>query len=47
MKTIPDIKMENERIYIADTSYYYPEDRGISEGIKIAKKIASLVEDNE
>ena len=47
MKTIPDIKMENERIYIADTSYYYPEDRGISEGIKIARKIASLVEDNE
>ena len=41
------IRKENERIYIADTSYYYPEDRGISEGIKIAKKIASLVEDNE
>ena len=47
LKTIPQIKMDNHKIYIADTSYYYPEDRGISEGIKIAKHISSLVEENE
>ena len=47
LKTIPDIKISNEQIYIADTSYYYPEDRGISEGIKISKRIVKLVDENK
>jgi protoporphyrinogen oxidase len=42
-KYIPDIKMTNENVYIADTSYYYPEDRGVSESIKLSKKITELI----
>lgn len=44
LKTIPEIKIMNDNVFIADTSYYYPEDRGVSEGIKIAKTIAGMVE---
>ena len=43
-KYIPDIKMTNENVYIADTSYYYPEDRGVSESIKLSKKITELID---
>lgn len=35
--------MTNENVYIADTSYYYPEDRGVSESIKLSKKITELI----
>lgn len=43
LKTIPDMKIPNEHIIIADTSYYYPEDRGISEGIKISKEFVKII----
>lgn len=43
LNTIPNMKIENENLIIADTSYYYPEDRGISEGIKISKEFVKLV----
>ena len=44
LKTIPQIKIDGENVFIADTSYYYPEDRGVSEGIKIAKTIKGLID---
>lgn len=44
LKSIPELKINND-IYIADTSYYYPEDRGISEGIKISKQIAKMIDE--
>jgi protoporphyrinogen oxidase len=41
---LPSVKSSIEGLYIADTSYYYPEDRGVSEsidfGIGIAKSIS-------
>ena len=36
---IPPIQTEIEDLYIADTCFYYPEDRGVSESVKLAKKI--------
>lgn len=36
---IPSISSSIDGLQIADTCYYYPEDRGISESIKIAKKM--------
>lgn len=38
-KKIPPIMPFKNGLYIADTSYYYPEDRGISESIKFAKAL--------
>ena len=37
LKKIPNIESGIDNLYIADTSFYYPEDRGISESIKLAK----------
>jgi hypothetical protein len=31
--------------FMADTSYYYPEDRSISESVKVGKRLAELVSD--
>tara|TARA_A100001015_G_C14551039_1_gene541584 strand:- start:51 stop:527 length:477 start_codon:yes stop_codon:yes gene_type:complete len=43
LNKLPPIDLKTKGLCIADTSYYYPEDRGISEsvelGINIAKKI--------
>ncbi|OGJ46959.1 hypothetical protein A2272_00520 [Candidatus Peregrinibacteria bacterium RIFOXYA12_FULL_33_12] len=43
LKNIPDTKTNVTGLYIADTSYCYPEDRSISESINLGQKIASLV----
>jgi protoporphyrinogen oxidase len=43
---LPPIKISTEELWIADTSYYYPEDRGLSESIGLGRKIAlSVVEE--
>lgn len=39
LKKIPRVKLPIQGLFIADTSFYYPEDRGISESIKFGKKI--------
>ena len=39
VELLPPIKTPVEGLFIADTSFYYPEDRGISESIKLGKKI--------
>jgi protoporphyrinogen oxidase len=45
---IPPVRPGNENLWIADTSFYYPEDRGISESVgfgrRIGKECASYLE---
>lgn len=43
LETIPDVVTPIEGLQIADTCYYYPEDRGISEGARLAKTMAARV----
>lgn len=40
LETIPSAKLPIEGLWVADTSYYYPEDRGISESIDFGRKMA-------
>lgn len=40
---LPPIRIPIDGLWIADTSYYYPEDRGLSESIALGRKIASSV----
>ena len=40
LSKIPKAKTDIKGLWIADTSYYYPEDRGISESIKFGRNIA-------
>jgi len=37
---LPPVKTEVEGLYIVDTSYYYPEDRSLSESIRAAQELA-------
>lgn len=37
---LPPVKQSIKGLWIADTSYYYPEDRGISESIDFGRKMA-------
>jgi len=37
---LPPVALPVEGLWVADTSYYYPEDRGISESIGFGKKMA-------
>lgn len=39
LETLPDIQTPIAGLQIADTSYYYPEDRGISESVRLAKSM--------
>ena len=40
LETLPPIQTPLAGLQIADTCYYYPEDRGISESIKIGREMA-------
>lgn len=40
LETIPGAKLPIKGLWVADTSYYYPEDRGISESIDFGRKMA-------
>lgn len=40
---LPPVSLPVEGLWLADTSYYYPEDRGISESIDFGRKIAKEV----
>jgi protoporphyrinogen oxidase len=43
LDNLPPVQLPIMGLYVADTSYYYPEDRGISEGIRFGAAIADLV----
>lgn len=40
---LPPVNLPVKGLWVADTSYYYPEDRGISESIGFGRKIADQV----
>ncbi len=40
LKKLPDVQLPVRGLWVADTSYYYPEDRGISESIDFGRDIA-------
>ena len=40
LDTLPPVALPIKGLWVADTSYYYPEDRGISESIAFGRKIA-------
>ena len=40
LSKLPPIRLPIEGIWAADTSYYYPEDRGISESISLGRQMA-------
>ena len=43
LEQLPPVKSEIEGLWVADTSYYYPEDRGISESIDFGRNLARMV----
>jgi len=42
---LPPVALPVIGLWVADTSYYYPEDRGISESIEFGRKIAKVAVD--
>lgn len=40
LETLPPAKLPVEGLWVADTSYYYPEDRGISESTGFGRRMA-------
>jgi protoporphyrinogen oxidase len=40
LKGLPPVALPIKGLWVADTSYYYPEDRGISESIDFGRKMA-------
>ena len=40
LEKLPPVALPVDGLWVADTSYYYPEDRGISESIDFGKKLA-------
>jgi protoporphyrinogen oxidase len=43
LENLPDPKMPIEGLWIADTSHYYPEDRGISESIGYGRQLVKRI----
>ncbi|MEP1471070.1 MAG: NAD(P)/FAD-dependent oxidoreductase [Halieaceae bacterium] len=39
---LPAVELPIQGLWVADTSYYYPEDRGISESIDFGRKLAAM-----
>jgi protoporphyrinogen oxidase len=42
LENLPPVALPIEGLWVADTSHYYPEDRGISESINLGRNIARL-----
>lgn len=40
LQNLPPVSLPVQGLWVADTSYYYPEDRGISESIDFGRKLA-------
>ena len=43
LSSLPPVALSVDGLWVADTSYYYPEDRGISESIDFGRKMAKEV----
>jgi protoporphyrinogen oxidase len=46
LEMLPSIRSDIKGLYIADTSYYYPEDRSISESMRIGLEMAGLLKED-
>jgi len=46
LSKIPKLDLGIKGLLVADTCYYYPEDRGISESLNFGKNLASIVKDD-
>jgi protoporphyrinogen oxidase len=44
LEGLPPIELPIKGLWVADTSYYYPEDRGISESVDLGRKIAKMAQ---
>jgi protoporphyrinogen oxidase len=44
LETLPPIELPIKGLWVADTSYYYPEDRGISESVDLGRKMAKMAQ---
>jgi protoporphyrinogen oxidase len=42
LERLPPIALPVKGLWLADTSYYYPEDRGISESIDFGRNMARM-----
>ena len=42
LDNLPPVALQVKGLFVADTSYYYPEDRGISESIDFGRSMAKL-----
>lgn len=42
---LPPMQTSLKGFFMADTAYYYPEDRSISESVKVGKKLAAVAHD--
>jgi hypothetical protein len=40
LENLPPANIPVKGLWVADTSHYYPEDRGISESIEFGRKMA-------
>jgi protoporphyrinogen oxidase len=47
LKNLPPCSLPINGLWVADTSYYYPEDRGISESIDFGRSLAQLATRDE
>ena len=43
LNKLPPVALPIDGLWVADTSYYYPEDRGISESIDFGRKLAKTI----
>jgi protoporphyrinogen oxidase len=43
LESLPPVDLPVNGLWVADTSYYYPEDRGISESISFGRSLAKKV----
>jgi protoporphyrinogen oxidase len=46
LDTLPPVALPVQGLWVADTSYYYPEDRGISESIGFGRAMAKMATQN-
>jgi len=46
LKNLPPVQLPVNGLWVADTSYYYPEDRGISESIGYGRTLARVIIEN-
>ena len=43
LTSLPPVQLPVKGLWVADTSYYYPEDRGISESLGFGRKLAQRI----